>query len=70
MSYKTPCQTHNAEYGISIGKGLIEIDIHLPFELPISDEERLILHANLHNVLELVLKPYFYNAAASTGIML
>lgn len=56
---KTECQTKDAVYDISIGDDEVNIKIKIPFKLQLDEKEAKLLEDNLHNVIELVLKPYF-----------
>ena len=58
---KTKCQTKGAVYKTKIKSDKIEVDIELPFELELPNSEAKLLEKNIHNMLELVLKPYFIN---------
>lgn len=59
MAIKTDCQTDGALYYISISDKKVFINVDLPFELNLDEKEAETLDANLHNVVEIVLKPYF-----------
>ena len=59
MAVATKCQTSGAQFHTSISDSSIEVRVELPFSLNLSDEEAMLLEANLHNVFELVLKPFF-----------
>lgn len=56
---KTECQTKNAVYNTKITDKEVNITIEIPFELKLNEKEAKLLEDNLHNVIELVLKPYF-----------
>lgn len=56
---KTDCQTEGATYQTDISKDNISVNIKIPFELQLDKDEAKLLESNLHNALELVLKPYF-----------
>jgi len=58
---KTKCQTGDAVYNTIIKDKNINVDIKIPFILGLSEEEAKLLEANIHNAMELVLKPYFMN---------
>lgn len=59
MAIKTECQTNGAIYDTNITNNGISVNISIPFILNLSEKEAILLEANIHNVLELVLKPYF-----------
>ncbi len=59
MSIKIKCQTEGAIYKTDISDDNISISISLPFQLDISGDEALVLEANIHNMLEIVLSKYF-----------
>lgn len=56
---ETDCQTNGAIYNTNISDNNIKIDIEIPFILDIDESEAELLEANIHNALELVLRPYF-----------
>lgn len=56
---KTKCQTEGAIYQTDISEKNISINIKIPFKLELDESEAKLLEANIHNVLELVLAPYF-----------
>ncbi len=56
---KTACQTPDAVFHIEIKDKKLSIEIDLPMELDLSEQDAKLLEANVHNALELVLAPYF-----------
>jgi hypothetical protein len=56
---KTDCQTKGAIYKTDISEKNINIDIKIPFNINLDKTEAKLLEDNIHNALELVLKPYF-----------
>jgi hypothetical protein len=58
-SIKTPCQTPETQYSISIENNKIQVNIDLPMNLDLTEDEAKILEANIHNVMELTLSKYF-----------
>ena len=56
---KTECQTPETKYNISINKDKVSVEIELPMELDISEDEAKILEANIHNMMEVILSKYF-----------
>ena len=56
---KTQCQTDGAVYNTKITQNEVKISVKIPFDLDLSETESKLLEDNLHNALELVLKPYF-----------
>jgi hypothetical protein len=56
---KTKCQTEGAIYNTDISENKIGIDIKIPFNMDLTKTEAKLLEDNIHNALELVLKPYF-----------
>lgn len=56
---KTECQTPEANYNIVINDDKISVEVELPMELELNEEEAKLLEANIHNAMELVLAPYF-----------
>lgn len=61
MANRTKCQTDGAVYSTTIKSKSVDIKVSIPFKLDISEEEAIILETNIHNVMEIVLKPYFLN---------
>lgn len=67
MARETPCQTPGVIYNVSIydltrqesPKTVVDTSTILPFVLDLSEEEAELLEDNIHNALELVLRPYF-----------
>ena len=59
MAIPTKCQTSGADFMISIGETTVICFVEIPFDLELSEEEAVELEANVHNAMELVLKPYF-----------
>lgn len=59
MAKATPCQTHDAVYGVEIDERQVSVTVELPFSLKLAQSEKDLLEANLHNVVELVLVPYW-----------
>lgn len=56
---KTECQTPDAQFNIEINDNKVSVQVDLPMKLDISEEEAKLLESNIHNVMELVLAPYF-----------
>ena len=56
---ETKCQTKGAIYNTDISENNISIDIEIPFNIDLTKSEAKLLENNIHNALELVLKPYF-----------
>jgi hypothetical protein len=59
MALETKCQTPGLVLRTVIGKRIVYVSASLPFRLDIDEEEAKVLEKNLHNVLELTLRPYF-----------
>lgn len=59
MANATPCQTSGAQFHTVINERHVNIWVDLPFPLNLSEEEATTLETNMHNVMELVLAPYF-----------
>ncbi len=59
MATATRCQTPGAVYWVIIGPDRIAVDVDLPFDLALGEDDAALLEANLHNMVELVLAPYF-----------
>lgn len=56
---KTECQTPDAQFNIEINDSSVSVKVDLPMKLDITEEEAKLLESNIHNVMELVLAPYF-----------
>lgn len=56
---KTECQTKGAIYNTKISDDKIDVSVEIPFELELNEDDAKLLEDNIHNALELVLKPYF-----------
>lgn len=56
---KTECQTPEANYNIEINKKSVSVEVELPIELDLSEDEAKILEANIHNMMEVILSKYF-----------
>jgi hypothetical protein len=56
---KTECQTPDAQFNIEINDNKVSVQVDLPMKLDITEEEAKLLESNIHNVMELVLAPYF-----------
>lgn len=59
MAMTTPCQTHDAVYTDIIENRQVGCIVDIPFDLNLSLEQTIILRANMHNVMELVLARYW-----------
>jgi len=59
MAMATDCQTSGAIFHTEIASLKVSISVDLPFNIELNEKEASLLEANLHNVVELVLKPYF-----------
>ena len=57
----TKCLTSGAMFHTSITPKKVGIEVEIPFDLDIDEEESGILETLLHNAVELVLRPYFNN---------
>ena len=56
---KTECQTPEANYNIEISDDKVSVEVDLPMELDLTEQEAKLLESNIHNAMELVLAPYF-----------
>lgn len=65
MALSTPCQTPGAMFYTWIGPASVEIKVSLPITLRLTPEQAVILEANLHNVVEIVLAPYLDNTVST-----
>ena len=59
MALETKCLTPDANFATHIGERLIAIDVHLPFNLDLNEQDATLLEKLIHNQLELVLRSYF-----------
>lgn len=59
MAIETECQTPDAKFVTVIRERLVLVGVRTPFPLDLSEGQAEELEANLHNAIELVLKPYF-----------
>lgn len=62
MAKETACQTDGTYYGVTLKKNIAEIEVELPESMDIEslpEDEKQLLIANIHNVLELVFARYF-----------
>jgi hypothetical protein len=57
---KTECQTPEANYNIEINDSKVSVEVELPMELDLTEDEAKLLESNIHNAMELVLAPYFF----------
>lgn len=55
MAVETPCQTDGAVFGVTIDPRRIAVEVELPWDLDLTDEQERLLIANAHNAMELVL---------------
>lgn len=56
---ETECQTPGAIYDTEIGPKDVKVDVKLPGELDLDEDQAELLEKNLHNVVELALAPHF-----------
>ena len=59
MALQTKCLTQDAIYRTAITGDKVSVEVSLPFELDVTEEEAEILERLVHNQLELVLRSYF-----------
>jgi len=59
MALKTKCLTPGAYFDTEIHSDSIKVEVRLPFELEITEEEAILLTSILHNQVEVALRPYF-----------
>jgi len=59
VSLETKCLTPSAIYRTAIVGDKVSVEVSLPFELDVTEEEAEILDRLMHNQLELVLRSYF-----------
>ena len=51
---KTECQTPEANYNIEINDSKVSVEVELPMELDLTEDEAKLLESNIHNAMELV----------------
>ena len=56
---RTECQTPDANYNIEISDDKVSVEVELPMDLDLTEDEAKLLESNIHNAMELVLAPYF-----------
>jgi len=56
---KTRCLTSGAQFHTKINPSSVSIEVDMPFDLNMSEDESEVLETLLHNAIELVLRPYF-----------
>ncbi len=61
MATETKCQTSGAVFHLTIKGTEVGCTVTLPFPLNLSEEQAELLEANMYNMMELVLAPYFLN---------
>tara|TARA_B100001093_G_C26647318_1_gene935897 strand:- start:270 stop:1037 length:768 start_codon:yes stop_codon:yes gene_type:complete len=66
----TKCLTSGAMFHTSIEPEKVGIEVDIPFELDIDKKESEILETLLHNVVELVLRPYFSDSKKDEKILI
>jgi hypothetical protein len=59
MALQTPCQTPGCNYIIDVRQDMVQVTVIAPRSLYLTPEEAKVLESNIHNAMELVLKPYF-----------
>lgn len=59
MAMETPCQTDGAMFSIHVMTTGISARVTFGKNIELTKEQAIILQANIHNALELVLAPYF-----------
>jgi hypothetical protein len=59
MAIATPCQTSGAVFHTSVADNKVSVQIDIPFNLDLTEQEAALLEANIHNAMELVLAPHF-----------
>lgn len=62
MAIETPCQTPDTVFSTHINENVVVCIVNLPFDLNLTEEGAQVLEANIHNMMELVFKPYFDNS--------
>lgn len=62
---ETPCQTPGAMYDTHIGDHSVGIDVELPNGMGLDEQQAELVENQMHNVMELVLEPYFHHEASS-----
>lgn len=68
MANATPCQTNGAQYHVDVGDQKVSISVDIPFSLGLSEKDAETLETMMHNVMELVLAPYWARKDNSTSL--
>jgi GNAT superfamily N-acetyltransferase/8-oxo-dGTP pyrophosphatase MutT (NUDIX family) len=67
---ETQCQTPGAQYHTTISGNEIDEMVDLPMSLDLDKSEATLLDADLHNAMELVLRPYFDETRHHTAVVM
>tara|TARA_Y100000310_G_C20413187_1_gene683051 strand:+ start:476 stop:664 length:189 start_codon:yes stop_codon:yes gene_type:complete len=59
MALETKCLTPDAWFNTEINSDSVKVEVRLPFDLGIDEEEAKLLTSILHNQVEIALRPYF-----------
>ncbi len=59
MAIATPCQTSGAQFHTNISQNSVTARVELPFDLVLTEDQAVMLEANIHNAFEMVLTPHF-----------
>ena len=62
---KTPCQTPGAQFHTTISDSKVGLTVDLHKNLGLNESEATLLESNMHNAMELVLRPYYKDASLS-----
>ena len=61
MAVETKCQTPGVIFNTHTHNNVICVELSLPFNFNLDEQEAEPLEMNIHNALELVLAPHFKN---------
>lgn len=59
MAFQTPCQTPGATFTVRVNSSFVDVGVSFPNKIELTADEATLLESNIHNALELVLRPYF-----------
>jgi len=59
MAMKTACQTNDAVFSTHVEDTGLSVEVNFGIVIPMNKREAKLLEADIHNALELVLRPYY-----------
>jgi 8-oxo-dGTP pyrophosphatase MutT (NUDIX family) len=64
---ETHCQTPGAQFHTTISDSNVGLNVDMPRPLNLDEAEATLLESNMHNAMELVLRPYFKEGSIPAG---